>query len=40
MGLNKNHLICIFTNINENDENQDLQSENLLLFEVFRVGYL
>ena len=40
MGLNKNHLICIFMNINENDENQDLQSENLLPFEGFRVGYL
>ena len=28
MGINKNHLICIFMNINENDENQDLQREN------------
>ena len=28
MGLNGNHLICIFVNINENDENQDLQREN------------
>ena len=28
MGLNENHLICIFMNINENDENQDLQREN------------
>ena len=28
MGLNENHLICIFMNINENDENQDLQMEN------------
>ena len=27
MGLNEN-LICIFMNINENDENQDLQREN------------
>ena len=40
MGLNKNNLICIFVNINENDENQDLQRENLLPFEGFRVGYL
>ena len=24
MGLNENPLICIFMNINENDENQDL----------------
>ena len=28
MGLNENHLICIFMNINKNDENQDLQREN------------
>ena len=28
MGLNENHLICIFMNINENDKNQDLQREN------------
>ena len=28
MGLTENHLICIFMNINENDENQDLQREN------------
>ena len=28
MGLNENRLICIFMNINENDENQDLQREN------------
>ena len=28
MGLNENHLICIFMNIYENDENQDLQREN------------
>ena len=28
MGLNENNLICIFMNINENDENQDLQREN------------
>ena len=28
MCLNENHLICIFMNINENDENQDLQREN------------
>ena len=28
MGLIENHLICIFMNINENDENQDLQREN------------
>ena len=27
MGLNENHLICIFMNINENDENQDSQRE-------------
>ena len=40
MGLNKNNLICIFMNINKNDENQDLQRENLLPFEGFRVGYL
>ena len=40
MGLNKNYLICIFMNINENDENQDLQRDNLLPFEWFRVGYL
>ena len=40
MGLNKNHLICIFMNINENNENQDLQSENILPFEGFRLGYL
>ena len=40
MGLNKNYLICIFMNVNENDENQDLQRENLLPFEGFRVGYL
>ena len=40
MGLNKNNFICIFMNINENDENQDLQRENLLPFEGFRVGYL
>ena len=37
MGLNKDYLICIFMNINENDENQDLQRENLLPFEGFRV---
>ena len=40
MDLNKNYLICIFMNINENDENQDLQRDNLLPFEGFRVGYL
>ena len=40
MGLNKNYLICVFMNINENDENQDLQRDNLLSFEGFRVGYL
>ena len=40
MGLNKNYLICIFMNINENDDNQDLQRDNILLFEGFRVGYL
>ena len=40
MGLNKNHLICIFMNINENDENQDIQRENQLPFEGFRVEYL
>ena len=28
MGLNENHLICFFMNINENDENQNLQREN------------
>ena len=28
MGLNENHLICIFMNINENDENQGLLREN------------
>ena len=37
MGLNKIYLICIFMNINENDENQDLQRDNLLPFEGFRV---
>ena len=40
MGLNKNYLICIFMNINENGENQDLQRDNLLPFEGLRVGYL
>ena len=40
MGLNKNYLICIIMNINENDENQDLQMDNLLPFEGFRLGYL
>ena len=40
MGLHKTNLICIFMNINEKDENQDLQRENLLPFEGFRVGYL
>ena len=40
MGLNNNYLICIFMNINENDENQDIQRENLLQFEGFRVEYL
>ena len=40
MGLNKNYLICIFMNVNEIDKNQDLQRENLLPFEGFRVGYL
>ena len=39
MGLNKSNLICIFMNINENDENQDLQRENKLPFEGFGVGY-
>ena len=38
MGLNKNHFICIFMNINENDENQDLQREIVLPFEGFGVG--
>ena len=33
-------VICIFMNINENDENQDLKRDNLLPFEGFRVGYL
>ena len=28
MGLNENHLIYIFMNINENEKNQDLQREN------------
>ena len=28
IGLNGKHLICIFMNINENDENQDLQRGN------------
>ena len=37
IGLNKDYLICIFMNINENDKNQDLQRENLLPFEGFRV---
>ena len=40
MGLNKNYVICIFMNINENDENQDIQRENQLPFEGFRVEYL
>ena len=40
MGLNNNYLICIFMNINENDENQDIQRENLLPFEGLRVEYL
>ena len=40
MGLNNNYLICIFMNINENDENQDIQRENLLPFEELRVEYL
>ena len=40
MGLNKIYLICIFMNINENDENQDLQRENLLPFEGFRMDIL
>ena len=40
MGLNKNYLICVFMNINENDENQDIQRENLLPFEGFMVGFL
>ena len=40
MGLNNNYLICIFMNINENDENQDIQKENLLPFEGLRVEYL
>ena len=39
MGLDKNHLICIFMNINKNDENQNLQRENILPFEGFGVGY-
>ena len=39
MGLN-NNLICIFMNINENDENQDIQRENLLPFDGIRVEYL
>ena len=40
MGLNNNYLFCIFMNINENDENQDIQMESLLPFEGFRVEYL
>ena len=40
MSLNKNYLICIFMKINENDENHDLQRDNLLPFEGFRVGCL
>ena len=40
MDLNKNYLIYILMNINENDEKQDLQKDNLLPFEGFRVGYL
>ena len=40
MDLNKNYLICIFMNINENDENQDLQRKNLLPFEWVRVDIL
>ena len=41
MGLNENHLICIFMNIYENDENQDLQRENnyIAIFEGFGLGY-
>ena len=40
MGLNENHIICIFMNINENDENQDLQREKIILpFEGFGLGY-
>ena len=39
MGLNKNYLICIFMNINEDDENQDSQRENILPFAEFGVGY-
>ena len=37
MGLNKDYFICVFMNINDNDKNQDLQRENLLPFEGFRV---
>ena len=40
MCLNNNYLICIFININENDENQDIQRESQLPFEGFRVEYL
>ena len=40
MDLNKNYVFCIFMNINENYENQDLQRDNLLPFEGFMVGYL
>ena len=40
MCLNDNYLICIFMNINRNDENQDIQRENQLPFEGFRVQYL
>ena len=40
MDLNENHLFCIFMNINENDENQDLQREIIILpFEGFGLGY-
>ena len=39
MSLNNNYLICIFMNINENDENQDIQRGNQLPFEGFRVEY-
>ena len=38
-GVNKNHLILHFMNINENDENQYLQRENILPFEEFGVSY-
>ena len=40
MSLNNNYLICIFMNVDENDENQDIQRENQLPFEGVWVEYL